>query len=165
MIMPLTALALSLVVTLLPLSEAVIVNTNPFANYEFYVPQQFIDNIETSMALHPSESIYYETVASYPAAIYLDSVASISNLTTEMALMSTEADGDPYVMTIILMNIPDTQCNSGINAEWGDFTCVNTACTSGINGYKTQFIDPIYNILNSYSNSDPNLQVYRFSCP
>eukprot|EP01118_Nematostelium_gracile_P000852 TRINITY_DN1084_c0_g1_i1.p1 TRINITY_DN1084_c0_g1~~TRINITY_DN1084_c0_g1_i1.p1 ORF type:complete len:475 (-),score=128.48 TRINITY_DN1084_c0_g1_i1:51-1274(-) len=83
-------------------------------------------------------------------ALWIDNIAKISALAPylDAAKSSQSSTGKKTVVTIIIYNLPNRDCSAAASA--GEIACADSDCVDGINTYKTQYVDPIVEILKQY---------------
>ncbi len=99
-------------------------------------------------------------IAQTPTAVWFSSIASIADESGGMglrahldaALSQSKAAKKPVVLTMVLYDLPDRDCAS--DASHGELAIAN----DGLNKYKTQYIDPIADILR-----DPKYSTLRIA--
>ena len=97
-----------------------------------------------------------DAIADEPTAVWLDRIAAIEGVNGGMGLADhleeavAQANGEPIVFQVVVYDLPGRDCAAlASNGELGP---------DEIDRYKSEFIDPIADILNDYAQYD-NLRV------
>jgi endoglucanase len=150
--------------------------TNPYSGATQYVNPDYATEVNTAIAAQTSGSTLAKQMAvveTYPTAIWLDKIAAINggtanggrmslqqHITAALAQQAASGTGEPIVMTLVIYDLPDRDCaalasNGELSIAGGDTPIGSTTplTGTGIEEYETDFIDPIYTILNQYASN------------
>jgi cellulose 1,4-beta-cellobiosidase len=130
---------------------------NPFAGAKWYVNPDWASEVTTAASsVGGTLGAQMTKVASNSTAVWLDRIAAVtggSGVTRTLAghldaAVSQATGSQPVVITIVIYDLPNRDCAA--LASNGELTVAN----NGLANYKTQYIDPIANILSQskYSN-------------
>lgn len=128
--------------------------SNPYTGARQYVNPDWSQRVQEQAAQTLGElGRQMSTVAQYPTAVWLDSIASITagrGLAGHLdeALAQQQAAGRPVAVQLVLYNLPNRDCaERGANGEL-------LAAYNGLDRYRSEFIDPIVEILGrpAYAN-------------
>ncbi|WP_220211050.1 glycoside hydrolase family 6 protein [Reticulibacter mediterranei] len=130
---------------------------NPFAGAKWYVNPDWASEVTTAASsVGGTLGAQMTKVASYSTAVWLDRIAAVtggSGVTRTLAghldaAVSQATGSQPVVITIVIYDLPNRDCAA--LASNGELTVAN----NGLANYKTEYIDPIANILSQskYSN-------------
>lgn len=128
---------------------------NPFEGTEYYINPHYTLEVDSSIALNPSLAAKMNKVKGYASAFWVDRMAVIDNVTTILtqARMQATASGKKVMAAIVVYDLPDRDCAAA--ASNGEIPCADATCAAGINTYKTQYIDPLVNVLKQF----PDLEI------
>ncbi|GAA1775058.1 glycoside hydrolase family 6 protein [Luedemannella helvata] len=118
--------------------------TNPYAGAVGYRNPDFTARVAGSAATRTGDVAAAMTrVGEQPTGIWLSSIASVANLRGHLdrALAQRTVVGAPVVVTVVLDNLPNRDCN-----EWvphGELSVTN----NGLARYKTEYVDAIAAVL------------------
>lgn len=132
---------------------------NPFEGAVFFPNPDYAKEVQTSIQKHPSEASIMKIAAQQSAAFWMDTMAHIpvAGQFLEAAGESSKKTSQTTLVTLIVYDVPDRDCSAGASA--GEFKCSNSACTDGINDYKTKYIAPIVTMLKNYTSNYPKLRI------
>ncbi len=130
---------------------------NPFAGAKWYVNPDWASEVTTAASsVGGTLGAQMTKVASYSTAVWLDRIAAVTGGTGVTrtlaghldAAVSQATGSQPVVITIVIYDLPNRDCAA--LASNGELTVAN----NGLANYKTEYIDPIANILSQskYSN-------------
>lgn len=120
---------------------------NPYVGAAGYLNPDRVARINTAAdAAGGTIGAAMRQVATYPTAVWLDTIASITagrglRGHLDAALAQQQSSGTPAVVTLVLQNLPNRSCN--LRVMPGELTVAE----NGLARYKTEFIDPIAAIL------------------
>jgi len=125
-------------------------NVNPFAGAEYYANPDFAKEINTSIAKNPALAEKMRKVQKISAAYWIDTISRINNITIvlEGAKKQQQESGKKVLTVFIVYDLPNRDCAAA--ASNGELTCADSACTEGLNTYKTKYVDPIVAIFKKY---------------
>jgi cellulose 1,4-beta-cellobiosidase len=124
---------------------------NPFAGAKWYVNPDWASEVTTAASsVGGTLGAQMTKVASYSTAVWLDRIAAVtggSGVTRTLAghldaAVSQATGSQPVVITIVIYDLPNRDCAA--LASNGELTVAN----NGLANYKTEYIDPIANILS-----------------
>ncbi len=112
---------------------------NPFEGVDFYLNPSYTAEVLATAKRHPEEAEKIRKVASYPTAVWLDSIAQIDHLAgwLDGAKKQQEASGKPTVTVVVVYDLPNRDCSAASSA--GELKVAQ----NGEARYKSEFIDPI----------------------
>ncbi|MGP4114525.1 glycoside hydrolase family 6 protein [Streptomyces sp. 4N509B] len=123
---------------------------NPYEGAEVYVNPDWSANASASGG---------QAIADQPTAVWLDRIAAITGgsagnstgLEEHLQNAVEQAGGEPLVFQMVTYNLPGRDCSAlASNGELGP---------EEIERYKTEFIDPIAEIVGEYATANPNLRI------
>ena len=140
---------------------------NPFAAATVYVNPDYTKEVNSAIANLPAGSTLANqmaVVATYPTAVWLDRIAAIAGGTANsgrlglqqhiQAALAQQKGTQPVVVELVIYDLPDRDCAAlASNGELSIAANPPTQPLSGIQTYEQSFIDPIYNILSTYSTN------------
>ena len=140
---------------------------NPFAGAAVYVNPDYTKEVNSAIANLPAGSTLANqmaVVATYPTAVWLDRIAAIAGGTSNsgrlglqqhiQAALAQQKGTQPVVVELVIYDLPDRDCAAlASNGELSIAANPPTQPLSGIQTYEQSFIDPIYNILSTYSTN------------
>ncbi|GAA1816140.1 glycoside hydrolase family 6 protein [Luedemannella flava] len=118
--------------------------TNPYAGAIGYRNPDFAARVAGSAATRTGDVAAAMTrVGQQPTGVWLPTIASVAGLRTHLnqALAQQAAAGQPVVVTVVLDNLPNRDCN-----EWvlhGELSVSN----NGLARYRTEYVDAIAAVL------------------
>lgn len=140
---------------------------NPFSGATQYLNPDYTKEVQ-AVAAQTSDSTLksqMNVVTTYPTAVWLDKIAAITGnsaggdrlgLTEHLDAALTQQQGtQPIVVTLVIYDLPDRDCAAlASNGELSIAANPPSQPLSGIDTYKTNYIDPITAILSNskYSN-------------
>jgi cellulose 1,4-beta-cellobiosidase len=85
---------------------------NPFANARLYVNAEFAQLVDAAAAHAPAEAARIRKLASYPTAVWLDSIARVSTVSQHLAAAARQqaAAGKPVVPVFVIYDLPVRDC-------------------------------------------------------
>jgi len=112
---------------------------NPFKNVAYFINPEYVANVEATAKAHPDMADKIRKVAQYPTAMWLDSIASVKNLTgwLDEAKKQQDASGKPTLSVVIVYDLPNRDCSAEASA--GELKVAQ----NGLQRYKSEFIDAI----------------------
>ncbi|MEO3749232.1 glycoside hydrolase family 6 protein [Streptomyces sp. B6B3] len=123
---------------------------NPYQGAGVYVNPDWSANAEASGG---------SAIADQPTAVWLDRIEAITGgsagnstgLEEHLQRAVEQANGEPYVFQMVTYNLPGRDCSAlASNGQLGP---------EEIDRYKTEFIDPIAEIVGEYATANPNLRI------
>jgi cellulose 1,4-beta-cellobiosidase len=141
--------------------------SNPFVTTKsWYVNPSYKNELGKSIdsATDPSVKSYLQNMTDVPSAYWLDSKSKIkgtSTSTMEGILKDAAASSTKKLVTFIVYDLPNRDCKA--KASNGEICCTYNAdktcdynaggdCSEGLNEYKTEYIDPIHEVLMQYQD-------------
>lgn len=142
-------------------------SSNPFEGHSFYVNPSYQKNLQTS--IDTSTGQVQETLKEMldiGSAYWIDVKSKLHGTSTssvEGILQDSKSQGGKLVVFIVY-DLPNRDCHA--KASNGEICCTYNAdrtcnydatgdCSDGINEYKTQYIDPLYEVLDQYDDQVP----------
>ena len=140
---------------------------NPFAGATVYVNPDYTKEVNSAVATLPAGSTLANqmaVVATYPTAVWLDRMAAIAGGTANsgrlslqqhiQAALSQQKGTQPVVVELVIYDLPDRDCAAlASNGEISIGANPPTQPLSGIQTYEQNYIDPIFNILSTFSTN------------
>ena len=119
---------------------------NPFLGVKFFINPEYVASVEETAKRHPAEAEVIRRVKQYPTALWIDSIEHIANLPTwlDQAKKQQEANGAPTLSVVVVYDMPNRDCAA--KASGGELR----VSKNGSARYRTEFIDPIVEILKKY---------------
>jgi cellulose 1,4-beta-cellobiosidase len=162
----LTSLALLLLAIDVPVALAQHV-VNPFAGATVYVNPDYTNEVNVAVAAQPAGSTLAKqmaVVATYPTAVWLDRMAAITGGTANggrkslqqhiQAALAQQKGTQPVVVQLVIYDLPDRDCAAlASNGEISIAANPPIQPLSGLQTYEQNFIDPIFNILSTFSTN------------
>ncbi len=128
----------------------VTVGPNPFVGAEMFRNPGYVAKVEAAAKADPANAALLEKVKAHPTAIWLDTIASISQLDQLLPLAEEQAKaGKPVVVSVVVYNLPNRDCSAKASAGELD------VAAGGEARYKTEFIDKIAAAFAAH----PNLRI------
>jgi cellulose 1,4-beta-cellobiosidase len=130
---------------------------NPFEGAIFYSNSYWQAEVSEAINEYPNDAAAMKVAQNQSVFFWIDSMARIANLSVVLDGASSLASSlnSPVVVGIIIYDLPDRDCDA--LASNGEIVCADSACTAGIQEYETQYIDPIYQILQKYTDNNLRL--------
>ena len=112
---------------------------NPFKDVNFFLNPEYTANVEATAKKHRDEADKIRKVATYPTAVWLDSIKSVGNLQgwLDEAKKQQDATGKPTLTMVVVYDLPNRDCSAQSSA--GELKVAE----NGEARYKSEFIDPI----------------------
>src|SRR6185503_113948 len=113
--------------------------SNPFVDEVGYINPEYVAEVELSAVAHSDQAAMLRKVATFPNAIWLDTISKVSRLTMFLddALQQQVAKKQVVVPIFVIYDLPDRDCAAlASNGE------LSTAA-NGVQRYKSEYIDPI----------------------
>ncbi len=140
---------------------------NPFAGATVYVNPDYTNEVNSAAATLPAGSALanqMSVVATYPTAVWLDRMAAIAGGSANngrmslqqhiQAALAQQKGTQPVVVELVIYDLPDRDCAAlASNGELSIAANPPTQPLSGIQTYEQNYIDPIFNILSSFSTN------------
>ena len=140
---------------------------NPFAGATVYVNPDYTNEVNSAIATLPAGSALanqMSVVATYPTAVWLDRMAAIAGGSANngrmslqqhiQAALAQQKGTQPVVVELVIYDLPDRDCAAlASNGELSIAANPPTQPLSGIQTYEQDFINPIFNILSSFSTN------------
>ncbi len=118
--------------------------TNPYAGAVGYRNPDFAARVAGSAATRTGDlAAAMTTVGEQPTGVWLSSIASVARLRDHLgrALAQRTFVGAPVVVTVVLDNLPNRDCNELV--PHGELSVTN----NGLTRYKTEYVDAIAAVL------------------
>jgi len=130
---------------------------NPFQGAILYSNDYWQAEVQEAMGEYPNDASAMKIAQNQSVFFWIDSMSRIANLSEVLdgASAVASSSNQPVTVGIIIYDLPDRDCAA--HASNGEITCEDAQCTQGINEYETQYIQPIYSILEKYTNSNLRL--------
>jgi cellulose 1,4-beta-cellobiosidase len=110
---------------------------NPFSGKVEQPNPTFTANVVKTEADHQELKCKLENVKNIGAATWIDSMKNIEKI--EPVLQGAKASGD--IAMFIVYDLPNRDCSAG--SSNGEITCEDNNCATGLNTYKTQYVDKV----------------------
>lgn len=111
---------------------------NPFEGVQLYLNPDYVAKVEEAARQNPGSAALYRKVASYPTAIWLDSIARIPSVTRWLDDARQRQTNDRPMLTVfVVYDLPNRDCAAKSSAGELDLD------QNGEARYRTEFIDPI----------------------
>jgi cellulose 1,4-beta-cellobiosidase len=112
---------------------------NPFKDVAFFLNPGYTANVEATAKKHPDEADKIRKVATYPTAVWLDSIKAVGNLQgwLDDAKKQQDASGKPTLTMVVVYDLPNRDCSAESSA--GELKVAQ----NGEARYMHEFIDPI----------------------
>lgn len=144
-----------------------VASQNPFKNGNFYVNPTYKANLQTSIATasgKAKENLLQ--MVNVPSAYWIDVKSKITGTGTSsvQGILQDSVKNGNQLVVFIVYDLPNRDCNA--KASNGEICCTYNSdktcnyqaqgdCSSGINEYKTTYIDPLYEVLSQYHEQVP----------
>ena len=142
-------------------------STNPFLNQAFYVNPTYQKNLQST--IQTSSGQVKDTLTKMMdigSAYWIDVKSKLHGTSTssvEGILKDAQTQGNKLVVFIVY-DLPNRDCHA--KASNGEICCTYNAdktcnydatgdCSAGISEYKTEYIDPLYQVLDAYDDTVP----------
>jgi cellulose 1,4-beta-cellobiosidase len=121
--------------TLAPVVET----PSPFEGAQFFLNPDYVAKVEAAAKADKANAALIKKVASYPTAVWLDSIASVAQVpkVLEAAEKQQGSDGKPVLVTFVVYDLPNRDCSAKASAGELDVD------KGGEEKYKAEFIDKI----------------------
>lgn len=139
---------------------------NPFDGHPYYVNPHVKASFQGSFlkaSANGTAKARLKRMEGAPTAVWVDGSSKISGTdpnTMEGALAQAASQETPELVTFIIYNLPNRDCNA--NASSGQLCCnvdcdfsAPGDCLHGLSRYVTEFIDPIAELLRRYEDIVP----------
>ncbi|MGA2289895.1 glycoside hydrolase family 6 protein [Bradyrhizobium sp.] len=143
---------------------------NPFVGATQYVNPDYANEVAAVIAQTSNAQLKAQmaTVAGYPTAVWIDSMAAIAggsanngrlSLAQHIAAALKQQTGtEPVVITLVIYDLPQRDCAAlASNGEISIAPNPPTQPLTGIQTYEQNYITPIFNILQPFA-SNPNVR-------
>ena len=112
---------------------------NPFEGAHLYGNPDYAKTVEGLAAAHPADAALLKKMATLPTAIWLSWIADTKDIGRYLddALAQQKAGGKPEVVTFVVYDLPNRDCNAAASA--GELS----ADDAGEAGYQHKYIDVI----------------------
>jgi cellulose 1,4-beta-cellobiosidase len=123
---------------------------NPFSGTDYYTNPDFVAEIEDTIKAYPQHETLLRKTQNISAAYWIDTISRIGNITKvlEGAKAQQAKTGKKTLTTFIVYDLPNRDCAAA--ASNGELVCADSACTDGLNTYKTKYVDPIVAIFKQF---------------
>jgi len=123
---------------------------NPFQGTDYYTNPDFVAEIENTIKSYPALAPQLRKTQNISAAYWIDTISRIGNITAvlEGAKAQQAKTGRKTLTTFIIYDLPNRDCAAA--ASNGELTCADSACTDGLNTYRTKYVDPIVQLFKKY---------------
>jgi cellulose 1,4-beta-cellobiosidase len=137
---------------------------NPFAGATWYVNPDYAAQVDTAIAQEPDATLAQrmQTVKTYPTAVWMDRIAAIAGGNGRRSLvahldtaLAQQQGSTPIVVKLVIYDLPGRDCAAlASNGELSIAPNPPTQPLSGLDTYKTQYIEPIVQVLSNpaYAN-------------
>lgn len=115
------------------------VGVNPFEGANLYINPDYAKTVEGLAVAHPDDAALLKKMATFPTAIWLSWIADTKDVGRYLddALARQKAGGKPEVVTFVVYDLPNRDCNAAASA--GELS----ADDAGEAGYQHRYIDVI----------------------
>ena len=112
---------------------------NPFEGAHLYLNPDYAKTVEGLAVAHPDDAALLKKMATFPTAIWLSWIADTKDVGRYLddALAQQKASGKPEVVTFVVYDLPNRDCNAASSA--GELSADDT----GEAGYQHRYIDVI----------------------
>jgi len=112
---------------------------NPFEGAHLYINPDYAKTVEGLAVAHPDDAALLKKMATFPTAIWLSWIADTKDVGRYLddALAQQKASGKPEVVTFVVYDLPNRDCNAASSA--GELS----ADDAGEAGYQHRYIDVI----------------------
>lgn len=111
---------------------------SPFEGAQFFLNPDYVAKVEGAAKADKANAALIKKVAAYPTAVWLDSIASVANVSKTLdAAEKLASDGKPVVVTFVVYDLPNRDCSAKASAGELDVD------KGGEEKYKAEFIDKI----------------------
>jgi cellulose 1,4-beta-cellobiosidase len=130
--------------------EVLAAQGNPFVGTDYYINPDFVLEVNTTIVQNPSLEPQLRKASQVSAAYWIDTIARIANVSKVLdgAKAQQAKTGKKTLTAFIIYDLPNRDCAAA--ASNGELTCADSACTEGLNTYKTKYIDPIVTLFRKY---------------
>jgi cellulose 1,4-beta-cellobiosidase len=121
---------------------------NPFLDVDFFLNPSYLEAVEATAKAVPDEAETIRKVKRYPTAMWLSSIADISNVPKWLgqAEQQQKASGKPTLSVFVIYDLPNRDC--GAKSSAGELK----VSENGAARYRSEFIDPIAAAFASHPN-------------
>jgi len=141
--------------------------TNPFLGKTYYVNPSYQAELDTSISTATGATQQtLQAMRNVPSAYWIDVMAKINgtNTSTVAGILADASKKGGQLVVFIVYDVPNRDCHA--KASNGEICCQYNSdktcnydytgdCTTGLNTYKTQYIDPLATIFTQYMNTVP----------
>ncbi len=112
---------------------------SPFEGAQFFLNPDYVAKVEAAAKSDKANAATIKKVASYPTAVWLDSIASVAQVpkVLDAAEKQQGGDGKPVLVTFVVYDLPNRDCSAKASAGELDVD------KGGEAKYKSEFIDKI----------------------
>jgi cellulose 1,4-beta-cellobiosidase len=112
---------------------------NPFEGAKLYLNPDYVRKVEDAAKAFSVNAALYRKVASYPTALWLDSIARVPSVERWLddAKREQVASGQPVLTVFVVYDLPNRDCAAKSSA--GELSLAE----NGERRYQAEFIDPI----------------------
>ena len=121
---------------------------NPFVGTRFFLNPDYVEEVEASAKLDPSNAAVIRKVKQYPTGLWLDSIAQLAKVPgwLDAARQQQQANGVPTVPVFVVYDMPNRDCAA--KASGGELKISQ----NGAERYRNEFIGPLAEIFKKYSD-------------
>lgn len=122
-----------------PAAPPVVDTPSPFEGVQFFLNPDYIAKVESAAKADKANAAIVRKVASFPTAVWLDSIASVANVSKVLDAADKQAgsDGKPVLVLFVIYDLPNRDCSAKASA--GELEVEK----GGEDRYKAEFIDKI----------------------
>ncbi|HMA94361.1 MAG TPA: glycoside hydrolase family 6 protein, partial [Polyangiaceae bacterium] len=90
----------------------------PFEGAKFFVNPDYVAKLTAAAKADKANADLIRKVATFPTAVWLDSIASVANVskTLDAAEKQVGSDGQPVVATFVVYDLPNRDCSAKASA-------------------------------------------------
>jgi cellulose 1,4-beta-cellobiosidase len=142
-----------------PAAQAQARVSNPFAGATWYVNPDYAASLDAVIAQEADATLAQkmQTVKTYPTAVWMDRIAAIAGGNGRRSLaqhldtaLAQQQGGTPIVVKLVIYDLPGRDCAArASNGELSILPNPPTQPLSGLETYRTQYIDPIVQVLSN----------------
>jgi cellulose 1,4-beta-cellobiosidase len=143
---------------------------NPFVGATQYLNPDYANEVGAVIAQTSNAQLKAQmtTVASYPTAVWMDSMAAIAGGSANnsrlslaqhiAAALAQQTGSQPVVMTLVIYDLPQRDCAAlASNGEISIAANPPSQPLTGIQTYEQNYITPIFNVLQPFADN-PNIR-------
>jgi cellulose 1,4-beta-cellobiosidase len=123
---------------------------NPFVGSDYYINPDYVKEVNITISKNPAYENQLRKAQQVSAAYWIDTISRIGNVTAVLdgAKAQQAKTGKKTLTVFIVYDLPNRDCAAA--ASNGELVCADSACSDGLNTYKTKYVDPIVALFKKY---------------